>query len=259
MQANPRVSGTRPKSPALMTVICLLFFSSPALALTCRVVPERVPIGIGYHGATIVVSGQYTTGDDLIVEIMSPPEKTELKYKGRAAGFLWMKLGSMTFENLPSIYMLFSTSDFEQLLPPDIQKREKIGYAALKDRAVIHSTLKAFDRQRWINEFFRFKEKQNLFVITPRLTRLNPGRYHLEVDWPYQAPPGDYTVKVLAVKNGSVEGVALGRFRVEDAGLVRELSGLARKRPAIYGLLALFVAVAVGIGVGMVFKRAGGH
>jgi len=259
MQENPRVSWTRPACFALMTAVFLLLFSSPAQALTCKVVPERVPIGIGYHGAKIVVSGQYAGGEDLIVEIMSPPEKTALKYKGRAAGFLWMKLGTMTFENLPSIYMLFSTSAFDKLLPPDLQRREKIGYAALKDRAVMHSTKKTFDRQRWINEFFRFKENQNLFIIKHGLIRLDHGRYRLEIEWPYQAPPGEYTVKVLAVKNGSVKESAVGRIRVEDSGLVLQLSGLARTRPAIYGLLALFVAVAVGIGVGLVFKRAGGH
>jgi uncharacterized protein (TIGR02186 family) len=259
MQDNPIVSRAWTACFSLMTAVFLLLFSSQALALTCKVVPERVPIGIGYHGTKIIVSGQYAGGQDLIVEVMSPPEKTELKYKGRALGFLWMKLGTMTFENLPSIYLLFSTSAFDELLPPDIQRREEIGYAALKERAVLLSTKKTFDRQRWINEFFRFKEKQNLFIIKHGLIRLDPDRYRLEMEWPYQAPPGDYTVKVLAVKNGSVEGRAVGRIRVEDAGLVRQLSGLAQTRPAIYGLLALFVAVAVGIGVGLVFKRAGGH
>ncbi len=237
----------------------LLFFPPSAGALTCKVQPDRVIIGIGYHGAHITVDGEYSEGQDLIVEVLSPPEKTELKYKGKVAGFLWMKLGSMTFENLPSIYMLFSTEPLNALLDPAVQAQQEIGYPALKAKAVIHSHKKDFDRHRWINEFFRFKEDEELYVVRPGSIQAEKGRYHLDIDWPYQAPPGEYTVKVLAVEKGVVKDRTVHHIRVADDGLIRDLSSLARNRPALYGLLAILVAVAVGIGVGMVFKRAGGH
>ncbi len=244
-----------------ISVVAWLLLCAPTLAgaLTCRVQPDRVIIGISYHGARITLDGEYSVGQDLIVEILSPPEKTELKYKGKVAGFLWMKLGSMTFENLPSIYMLFSTRPLDALLEPAVQAQQEIGYPALKAKAVIHSQKKGFDRHRWINEFFRFKEKEALYVVRPESIRAEKGHYHLDIDWPYQAPPGEYTVKVLAVENGLVKDRTHHRILVADDGLIRDLSRLARNRPALYGLLAIVVAIAVGIGVGVVFKRAGGH
>ena len=258
MGCRPIVRGQR---LATLTAVAaaLLLFASGAWALTCRVQPERVAIGSGYHGTPIRIDGEYAGAPDLIVEILSPPEKTELKYKGKAAGFLWMKQGSMTFENLPAIYMLFSTAPLNELLQPDVQAEQEIGYAALKKRAVIHTRKKNFDRQRWINEFFRFKEDERLYVIEPGFIQRSQGRYQLAIDWPYQAPPGDYIIKVLAVEKGAVKARSACRIRVENAGLVRQLSGLARERPALYGLLAILVAIAVGIGVGVVFKRVGGH
>ncbi len=259
MGHKPLLPGAWMRLLLAATAGLVLAYASCAQALTCRVQPDHVSIGIGYHGARITVDGEVAEGQDLIVEILSPPEKTELKYKGKVAGFLWMKLGPLTFENLPAIYMLFSTEPLDELLQPAVQAQQKIGYTALKEKAVIHSRKRELDRQRWIREFFRFKEKEKLYVVRPGSIEVSQGRYRLELDWPYQAPPGDYTVTVLGVEDGLVKARTVRHIRVADDGLVRQLSRLANNRPALYGLLAILVAIAVGIAVGVIFKRAGGH
>ena len=60
------------------------------------------------------------------------------------------------------------------------------------------------EKSKWFNEFIKFKESSNLYSTTTgriSLTKKNGKQaYYILTQWPYQAPPGDYTVTVYAVR-----------------------------------------------------------
>jgi uncharacterized protein (TIGR02186 family) len=244
---------------AIVVMLGLVLSASTALALTVSVSPQEIPINLSYHGANLVVTGTSAAGDELIVKIASAPHDTLLKYKGKAAGLFWMKMGNMDFKNTPTVYLLSSTSKLGGLLSPAERVQYTIGYPALKERTEIESSMAEPDKDQWFDHFIQFKKKERLYRIQEGTVTRQGGNYRLETAWPYEAAPGTYTVQVLAVRDGKVVESAETSLEVARAGAVATLSRLAFDRAAVYGIMALVVAMAAGFAVGSLFKGGGAH
>lgn len=233
-----------------------------ANALTAEVQPTRIPITFGYHGATLTVSGESAPTDDIVVKISTEPTDTHMKCKTKVGGVVWMKKGGIEFKGLPLTYMLYSTAELTGILDPATLVAEGLGYEALNAKA----TLKLDDGKPadhyWFEEFIKLKEKERLYSIHEGTVVRHHGatgnQFQVTVDWPYQAQPHNYNVEVLAVRDGLVVERASTQLLVEQAGLVAALSGMATKHAALYGIMAVIVALAAGLGVGAIFKKGGG-
>ena len=246
---------------ALALVIFVCFVPTHASALTVDVTPGKIPITIGYHGTKLTVKGSGLNTEDVIVQIHSQLGEEHLKYKGKAGGIFWMKLGNIVFKDVPKVYLVYSTRDIHDMLPPKTCKELAIGYDALKSRAKIKTDMKDFERDTWIVEFLKFMEEEHLYHEEDGIVKVDRENhtFSVDIDWPFEAPPGEYFVEVFAVKDGQVVDKAEARIRVERVGLIRQLSHMAFERPALYGIIAIIVAIVAGFGVGMVFLGGGGH
>ncbi len=244
--------------------VCLCFLvsmSDPAMALTCKATPGKIPVTIGYHGTKVKVEGEGLATQDVVVQISSKLGSAHLKYKGKAAGIFWMKLGNIVFEDVPKVYLIYSTNDVSKILSKEECKEFSIGYEALEKKAKIETNMKDFDRDKWMVEFFKFMEDENLYdeEIGQIKVDKKSHTYSVEIDWPFQAPPGEYNVEVFAVAGGKVVDQASAKIQVEQVGIVKKLSHMAFEKPALYGIIALVVAIVAGFGVGMIFKGGGAH
>ncbi|OGQ94746.1 MAG: hypothetical protein A2521_16610 [Deltaproteobacteria bacterium RIFOXYD12_FULL_57_12] len=251
-----------PLITALLLLLPVIPGQKNALALTISVNPGQIPITMGYHGATLHINGSNPTGADLIIKISTPPTDAHLRYKGKAAGLFWMKLGSMEFHNVPGTYKLYSTGNAEQLLVNDDRVLHQVGYAALKKQTGITSSAGEIDPDKWFVEYLKLKENEKLYSVTNgAITRqhdANEDTYTLDAEWPYQASPGLYNIEVLAVDNGRVVEQAATTLTVKQAGLVEKLSKLAFNNGAMYGIMAIIIAMGAGLAVGAIFKKGGG-
>lgn len=248
--------------PAALLLLPLL--SGSAQALTCRVSPDQIAINLGYHGATLTVTGENTAGDELIIRIGNAAGEAHYKYIGKAGGFFWMKKGDVGFKNVPGVYLLYTSRDIEHLLDPAGRQANLIGYEALKEAAEMETASDELNgnEARWKEEFIRFKEKEGIYAIhSGTITRQHGAAsdtYQAQVAWPYQAAPGTYTVEAMAVRDGQVVERAEASFTVARTGSVAWLSNLAFNRPAAYGIMAVVIAIIAGFAVGMVFRKGGG-
>ncbi|RUM87255.1 MAG: hypothetical protein DSZ23_06095 [Thermodesulfatator sp.] len=238
-----------------------MFLSSQALALTCKVTPSTIPISLGYHGTKVQITGEGLDAPDLIVQIHSPPGEEHLKYKGKAGGIFWMKLGTMTFKNVPGVYLVYSTRPSHELLSPEKCAELSIGFDALRNKAEIESNLKDLDRDKWLTEFMKFKKVEHLYLEQSGNIKVDSANhsYELDIDWPFEAPPGEYDVEVFAVRDGNVVDKADAKIKDHRVGIEEILSHMAFEKPALYGIIALVVAIIAGFGVGMIFKGGGAH
>ncbi len=232
---------------------------SPARAVTTQAAPANVDISLFYHGVPVEITGQGNPGDDVIVKVTAAPEEIHLKYKGKAGGIFWMKLGTLTYEHLPGTYLLATSGPVDTVLSATEQDTESVGLRALQKKAVIkaeHGDLPAGD---WFKEFKEFKAKENLYAIEEGAVKVEAdGSYHYTLNWPFQAPPGTYTVETITAKDGQVTGRSQAAITVKMTGVVAKLEEMSSNNRAVYGILAILVALAAGFGVGMIFKKGGG-
>jgi len=248
---------------AVGVLLLPLLLSQPSQAVTCKV--ANVPITLKYHGANLVVSGENVAGDDIIIRISTEAAEAHYKYKGKAGGIFWMKKGDVSFENVPEVYLLFSTREMDKLLDPANLHANKIGFDALKKSATMVTDSAELQGQEdnWKDQFIRFKQNLNLYAVrTGTITRQHgqtSDTYTLDVKWPSQATPGTYTVEALAIRDGKVVEKASSKFTVEQAGMVKLLSNMAFENASLYGIMALVIAIVAGFAVGLIFKGGGSH
>lgn len=249
---------------AVPLLILFLFLLSPvASAITVQMQPREISVGLGYNGSNLIVTGQSEPDEEMIIKITSSYSESRLKYIGKAGGIFWMKLGNMVFKPVPKAYVVFSSSPLEQLLPESVLSEYGLGYRALSENIEIGSDREEVDKDFWIGEFIKFKEHEQLYRINESAESRDVSgaedRYHFNIEWPYQASPGEYHLEAFAVKGQRVVDQAAVDFQVKRSGMVSFLSSLAFDRAVLYGILAILVASLAGFSVGFIFKGGGAH
>ncbi|HUI67486.1 MAG TPA: TIGR02186 family protein [Nitrospirota bacterium] len=248
---------------ALAFIFILVFTGSASAMLTARANHDHITIDFFYHGSTVSVRGESDPNVDLVIKITAPEEHQVLKQKGKVGGLLWMNVGQLKFEHTPNFYAVYSTRKLDEMLDREEMEKYVIGYPALEKHVSVTPAANEEEKTKWFNEFVKFKEASNVYVSSfgkiSTVARAD-GRqeYSILTDWPYQAAPGDYLVTVYAVNNGKVVEQAEAKVNVEQAGLVKTLSTMAKNSAALYGILSIGIALGAGFGVGLVFRKGGG-
>ncbi|MEK6681925.1 MAG: TIGR02186 family protein [Nitrospirota bacterium] len=230
--------------------------------LTTKVSHDRIKIDFFYHGSEVNVSGVSGHGTDIVIKLTSPEGHQVLRKKAKVAGLLWMNVGELEFDRTSNLYFLHSTQKINDIVSQDEMDRYVIGYPALKKHIEVAQVKDEDEKARWFNEFVKFKELSRLYAISFGQIILNQTdsgqNYSIKLNWPYQAPIGEYLVTVYAVKDKKVVEKAEARMIVEQVGIVKTLANMAKNNGALYGAISIVVALIAGFGVGIIFRKGGG-
>jgi uncharacterized protein (TIGR02186 family) len=236
--------------------------SVAAATLTVESNQKHLKVNYNYNGRVVTLSGLADAGVDLVLTIASEESHQILKEKNKVGGVLWMNTGDVKFEHVPNVYYLLSTEKPEDILGEAELAKNDIGYQALLERANIESSKESDDVKSLFGEFVKYKEASLLYSVSTGGFELSDQggsqKYSTAVKWPYQIPPGDYQITVRAVKGGKVVEKAMTVVTVERAGIVKRLTDMAQNNGALYGILAIVIALGAGFGVGLIFGKGGG-
>lgn len=252
-------------SPMLALLVCLvltLFLNSSAYSVTFNVVPERILVNSLYHGSEITVSGESEAGEDIIIKFSSPEKKVHLRRKGKSGGLLWMNVGEIKFNPVSDVYLLYSTQDIDRILSDEQQDKYSLGYDSFKRLVEVSPVRDESEKKKWVDEFLLFREKNRAYgEFKDKIDTAVEGdkqTFELTVDWPYQAPPQEYIVRVFAVKDNMVREYRQTPLVVETVGALKFISGMAFDNASLYGIASIFIAIAAGFIVSIIFKGGGG-
>jgi hypothetical protein len=93
----------------LLGLFVLISSGAPASAeLTAIANHDHISVDFFYHGSNVSVRGISDPDADLIIKISSPDGHHSLRQKGKIGGLLWMNVGTLDFERVPSLYFLSS-------------------------------------------------------------------------------------------------------------------------------------------------------
>ncbi len=246
-----------------LAVLAFLTIAGTAWAkLTVTANHDHITIDFFYHGSSVSVRGVSDPGTDLVIKISSPEGHQTLRQQGKVAGLLWMNVGKLTFERVPSLYFLHSTKNLTEMLGNDELNKYVLGYSALETHAEVTPVSGDAEKNKWFDEFVKMKEASKVYSTSSgkisTTTKDGLQEYYVLMDWPYQATPGDYTVSVYAVKDNRVVDQAEAKVTVEQVGVVKSLAKMAKESAATYGIISIWAALGAGFGVGMIFRKGGG-
>jgi uncharacterized protein (TIGR02186 family) len=224
--------------------------------------PDHIEINAFYNGADVMISAIVPECDGVVLGLEGKAEQMVFNEKGRL-GLFWTNLAKVTVKNSPRIYLLSTSGELPNICPESRLHKLGLGYKALKRNVQFQSTKPLTGKE--FEEFVKFEKEKGLYGIVSRIRfeSTADGRHVFStiVHVPPIVPPGEYEVLVYSFKDGELSHRASRDFRITRVGLPRVMKTLAQDRPALYGILAVIVAMAGGLVVGLVLspKRARGH
>jgi hypothetical protein len=82
--------------------------------------------------------------------------------------------------------------------------------------------------------------------------------YSVTLTIPSKMSPGMYTVEAISVRNGKVINKNSETLTLELTGLPSTIVKLAYGKPLLFGFMAVFIAIATGLLIGIIFRGGGG-
>jgi uncharacterized protein (TIGR02186 family) len=246
---------------ALFILTLFVHVNTASALLTAKANHDHITVDFFYHGSTVSVRGISDPNTDLIIKIASDEGHQTLRERGKVGGILWMNVGELKIDQAPNMYFLHSTKNIEDILSRDQINKYVVGYPALEKHIQMNASDEG-EKAKWFDEYVKYKEASKLYGMTTGQISLTEDKdaqnYYILTQWPYQAPPGNYTVTVYAVKDKKVLETATSTVVVEQVGMVKSFANMAKNNAAEYGLIAIFAALSAGFGVGLIFRKSGG-
>ena len=248
----------------LCAAACLLAASSAAAQSQPRLVLDvsqrSVEIQSGFtgqqlllFGAILFPGGTVPKGKyDVIVEVEGPLSAITIREKQRVAG-IWVNAEARDFRSVPGFYGVASTRP----LPEILERKNAFIYQIGLDNLAF-SPIGAID-----GDFGRFqagltdlKKRKGLYGEAAGQVEITENvLYRARIDLPASVPVGRYKTRAYLVTEGRVVASATGRIRIEKTGFERGVELAAQNYGLLYGLLAVFISLALGYIAGWAFRR----
>jgi uncharacterized protein (TIGR02186 family) len=229
--------------------------------------PHTVPITLSFDGHDVLVFGVIPhTADGVLLTCQSSETPPITVVRKERVVFFWMATKKFRIEHMPGLYMLASSAPLNELLGEQgesVALAHGVGYAALRDGWGVErlsGTEAADDHDVLFDGLISLKEKEGLYRVHEARVRLEPdGLFFHRFRVPDAVTVGRQTVTAYALKDGQVMRTFGGSLEVEQAGAVKWLAELAHDHSALYGIVAVVVAMGAGLGVSKLFGGRGGH
>jgi uncharacterized protein (TIGR02186 family) len=239
---------------ALLAALVLSPSAARAQALVADLSDHLIGITAGFAGTDVLLFGATEGEGDVVVILRGPDMPVVVRRKSRAA-IIWVNSERIIFSGAPSFYRIASSRPIEEFTTPALRTRHQMGIDQLRMTAQRTLTPDKFNRFR--EGLLRNKVREDLY--SPELGKvsfLGPRLFRTKIYLPANVPPGSYTVEVLLVRNNQVVAAQTTPMFVSKTGIGAEVYDFAHRNAAVYGLLAVMIAVSAGWAAGTFFRKA---
>ena len=237
----------------------LLALPSPARAasdvLVVDLSQETVAITAGFAGTDVLLFGAIEGKGDVVVIVRGPDRPVVVRRKSRVLG-VWVNTARMTFDRVPSFYAIASSRPLAEIAPETVRAREQMGLDHLRldlPRAKASENVAAAWRAGLIRNHQRLGlYRSEIKPITVQFDRL----FRAKLTLPANVSTGKYQVQVYLLRDGRVVSARSRGLDVERVGTEALIYDFAYQKPALYGLIAILVALMAGWAAHLAFRKA---
>lgn len=256
-----RWRATRPPGPfaGLLGLIaaCLLTPAGAPKANTLVADLSRhlVAITTGFVGADMLLFGAIEDPGDVVVIVRGPDHPVVVHRKSRVLG-VWANTAQMTFERVPSFYAIASSRPLAEVAHETVLARHQMGLDKLR-LDLPRAKASANVAQEWRAGLIRNQETLGLYrAEVGRVTFLGNRLFRAGIHLPANVPTGTYQVKVFLLQDGRVVSAQTTPLQVSKVGAEAAVYDFAYRNSALYGLIAILVALMAGWAAHLVFRKA---
>jgi len=224
-----------------------------ASSLVADLSEDLIAITTGFTGADVLLFGATDGAGEIIVVVRAPESRVVVRRKERVGG-IWINADRLTFDKVPGFYHVAASRPLADLLPEAVLEREQIGAerlalpplsSATEDEIAVFTTA-----------LIRNKHRDGLFSVElGEIKFLGNRLFRTEVQFPSSVPTGVYTATVYLVDGGAIIDRTETPLQVRKTGFEANVFEFANQQSALYGLIAILIALAAGWFAGIVFRN----
>ena len=179
-----------------------------------------------------------------MVSVRGPEEPVVVRRKRRSVG-VWVNREAIAFRNVPGYYFVAASRPLEEIAPAEFLDRKQLGAERLLLEAIWFDT--SGDADEFRAALHRDRERDSLYKSEPGTVEFIDERlFRTTIDLPAHVPTGDYVVEALLLVDGEVLSVRQAALNIEKAGFSADISTFARADEALYGVIAIALALVAG-------------
>ncbi len=230
-----------------------LSLAQAARPLIADLSSKQVQISTGFTGAQLLLFGSTDGAGDVVVVVRGPMRSEVVRRKERVGG-IWINGHSVEFDDVPAYYHVASSRPLDAFASPETLRQYRIGVSNLALTAL------SFSSPTVVREFrqalIRLKRRDNLYADAPGGVKVKDGRlFRTEITFPATVPTGIYSAEVYLFRKGDPVGRSLTSITVRKIGLEAAIFEFAHQHSAIYGIVAVIIALLAGWTAGVIFRK----
>ncbi|WP_298721519.1 TIGR02186 family protein [uncultured Ferrovibrio sp.] len=241
-QAMAQATRNAPRGPAPADAPLITDLSSHLIAITSS-----------FTGTELLLFGAIDEPGEVIVVIRGPVSTAVVRRKRRTLGF-WLTRRSESFDGVPGYYAVISTAPLEEIAPQSLLQRLQIGTANLRFRYI--GTEPPPDIVEFRNAIARQKIREGLYhELVGGIDFLGPKLFRTEISFPSTVPVGTYQAEVYLVRDDRIVAAQSTPLFIDKQGVEQQIYDFSRAEPAVYGLVAVLLAVFAGWAAAIAFRK----
>lgn len=238
--------------------LAVLLAAAPGPARAQQVVADLsrhlVAITTGFVGTDVLLFGAIDGDGDVVVIVRGPDRREVVRRKARVGG-IWVNVEEQVFADAPAFYAVAASRPVAEILSPRLRDRHRIGTESLDLQAA--RPLDAARLAQFRDALVRNKVRQGLYLGQPgRVAFLGNRLFRTDLRFPANVPTGTYTVEVLLVRGGGVVSAQTTPLLISKIGIGAEIYRFAHRYAALYGIIAILIALAAGWLASVAFRKA---
>ena len=216
---------------------------------------STVEISSTFSGADILLFGAYDgqKNDDIIVVVSGQKGNIKVDKKEKKFG-IWMITESIKFSNIPKYYYISSNRKIEEITNKSEIKKRKLDFNnfELKNNKIDYKNLD----KKWYEALKRNMKKKQFWKIEENSITLNKNTlFRKTLSLPSNVSTGMYNVKILHYRKGNLISQEESKIKIDKTGISANIYNVAQNFSAIYGIIAVIVALFFGWFTNFIFRR----
>jgi uncharacterized protein (TIGR02186 family) len=198
---------------------------------------NAIEIRSDFNGAQLLIFGARNTVGDIVIAVRGPQANTRLRRKERIAG-MWMHVDQRKYDDLPVFYAVASTKPLNRLAPPAVLQSLGLGESritrrsnATPDEIFDKALAESLTAKRWWQSSFA------------PITYFGESLFKARINFPDTLPSGNYTAEVYLFNRGKLLGFQTIPLTAYKIGVDANIANAAKHHGALYGLIAILMAL----------------
>lgn len=229
--------------------------AASAAPLVADLSSRQIRITTGFTGTNLLLFGATDGAGDVVVVVRGPKRDTVVRRKERIGG-IWVNASTMRFSQVPAYYFVAASRPLNEITNARTLERLRIGVdrveiPAQEDEAAPTDRIEIFRKG-----LIELKQSQGLFSDgSVHVAMIGDRLFRADLTFPANVPTGGYTAEVYLFREGRMVGSSKTALAVRRAGMEAAIFDFAHEQSAVYGIVAILVALLAGWLSGVVFRK----